>query len=281
MRRFYSILTSKPNIAFVMLAFSLWLHADYEDRLFDAFVAECTSHDMTDREKSLAIMEKVHDVVQQRERIFNTKASKAKLDGVRTRFLRSGDLEFTQATGACGSYAGMFVEACQRADISARLCQMQVGGKTVHILAEVELGGHWAVVDPQFRQTFQDANGHLVGYAEVSSRWAQYRSQAAPEYEEFGFTFDGVRYTNWEKVPVLMPAFKSILNMTMGRAAADQLSLRSYCLNVHKVYFFAVILLSAIYNAGSLILRRPKRGEESTCAPAPGSPDVPENLGEE
>ena len=225
---------------FLVAATVFWIHADYEDTLYDAFVLEHVTPGMPDRSKVLALMEGVHDTVTARRGTFTHASSNQRLVCVRTRLFRSGDLEFAHTTNGCGSYAGMFVEACHRADIRARLCQMRVAGKTVHILAEAYVDDRWVVVDPHFRQTFLTPEGELASFAEVSANWEYYSAQASDEYDEYGFTFEGVRYTNWHKIPMLLPAVKRILDITLGERA-NCISLRSYCLNVYKIWFFGAL----------------------------------------
>jgi len=236
------ILFSRWNIALGMLIFFLWMNADYEDRLYGVFVAGVVTPEMTPEQKMLALMSRVYRVVEDRSPIF----AEDTLGGpvcLRTIWLHSGDTRLLQANEACGSNAGIFVEACQQAGLPARVCQMTRENASVHILSEVQVDGKWVVADPTFNQVFRTPSGELASHADVSADWPYYRHQADSGYETGGCMFQGVRYTNWSKVPVLLPAVKGILNWVLGREKADQISLRSYCLNVYRVYLLAAVIV--------------------------------------
>lgn len=56
------------------------------------------------------------------------------------------------------------------------------------------------------------------------------------------YRYAGWRYTNWEKIPYIMPAVKWLLDQALGQAA-DKISIRAHVLNRYRVY--GLIVLSA------------------------------------
>ncbi|HVW62746.1 MAG TPA: hypothetical protein VHC48_21995, partial [Puia sp.] len=55
--------------------------------------------------------------------------------------------------------------------------------------------------------------------------------------------YEDVRYSNWTKIPVLFPAVKGLLNMIIGKAKADTISVRTWFLKVYDIYFYVIVFL--------------------------------------
>jgi hypothetical protein len=51
-----------------------------------------------------------------------------------------------------------------------------------------------------------------------------------------------VRYSNWTKIPIVLPAIKKILDLTLGKQRADDISLRIYFLRKYNICFDIVLL---------------------------------------
>ena len=66
------------------------------------------------------------------------------------------------------------------------------------------------------------------------------------------FAYEDVRYTNWTKIPLVMPATKRILALFVGDRV-ETLSIRSWVLNVYKTYMYillcayACLLIFSVY----------------------------------
>jgi hypothetical protein len=56
------------------------------------------------------------------------------------------------------------------------------------------------------------------------------------------YNYAGVRYTNWTKIPVIMPAIKKVLDFTAPEFAST-FSVRRYVLNVYRVYEVGLLSL--------------------------------------
>jgi len=57
------------------------------------------------------------------------------------------------------------------------------------------------------------------------------------------YRFDDVRYSNWGKVPVIMPALKGALNFIIGKDKADTISMRTWFLQIYSIYFYIFLFL--------------------------------------
>jgi len=67
------------------------------------------------------------------------------------------------------------------------------------------------------------------------------------------YKYAGVRYTNWTKIPVIMPAIKTVLDFAAPEFESP-FSVRRYVLNVYRVY--EVGLLSLLFAVAAYLLLR-------------------------
>jgi len=137
--------------------------------------------------------------------------------------------------GACGSYAGVLTRTLQRSGVPSRLAQMKCGDQWgCHIVLEANINGEYAVLGPLYNTSFISQDGTLASFKEVENNWNHYKSQTLE-----GCQYEDVRYTNWQKIPIVMPLIKTVLNTLIGENIvhlADQ----------HKAWL-AVCLLSSLF----------------------------------
>jgi len=243
---------------FAAAVFFCWIESDYEDRLYDAFVAEALRPGMSELERVVALMEQTHEVVGRRGHAV-VSADAERFRGLKRAWLHSGDLELLEGNNDCGSYATVFVEACHRAGIPARVCQLRTGGQSIHILAEAFVDGRWVAVDPLFGQLFYDRQGQPSGLREVIADWAFFKGQSPPSYSNLGHEPEGVLYTSWARLPLLGQAVRGILSVIGGTEYAETFSLRSHFLNTYRTYLILALLGMVGYNLTRLALARRQR----------------------
>jgi hypothetical protein len=260
----YRVVCTRWNVLLLALAAFFWVENDFENRLYDAFVAEALRPGMSEQEKVVALMQHTHDFLRRRGRAV-PEADSAQFRGAKRVWLHSGDLHLLEGNADCGSYASVFVEACQRAGLPARLCQLRTGGQSIHVLAEAYANGHWAAVDPLFGQLFYDRDGRPAGLREVVADWPYYKGQSPPSYRNLGHDPEGVRYTNWSRPALLGPAAKRVLDWTVGREYAETVSVRTYLVNAYRVYLAVALWALATYNLTRLALAW-RRGERQRSA---------------
>lgn len=253
-RLWYCVVCTRCNLWLLTLAVFFWIESDFECRLYDAFVAEALRPGMNELERVAALMEHTRRVVKHRSQLVSSSDAKS-FRSVKRTWFHSGDLQLLEGNFGCGSYAAVFVEACHRAGVEAKLCQLRTGGQTIHILAEAYVNGRWVAVDPLFGQLFYDRKGQPVGLREVVANWAYHRDHSPTSYRNLGHDPDGVVYTNWRRSPLLSAA-KCILEWTAGRQFTESFSLRSYTLNTYRVDLVITILIFAGYNLIRMYLAR-------------------------
>ena len=153
------------------------------------------------------------------------------------------------ANGSCGSYSMILGRLLKELDYPVRFAQMKVGGKFGgHIILETKTKDGWVVLDPLYDLFFMRPDGKLASFADVGAHWDYYSKQVPPGYD-YSYNYAGVQYTNWSKIPVVMPATKKVLNWAMGKEKADKISLRNIILSkfefILKILFVIYLPLSA------------------------------------
>ena len=111
-----------------------------------------------------------------------------------------------------------------------------------HILVEAKTAKGWAVLDGSYDLFFRKPDGNLASFADVGKNWDYYKNQVPAGYDN-NYRYEGVRYTNWEKIPVLMHLVKNILYLFIGKERTDGLSFRSLFLRKFHVLFLIVGVL--------------------------------------
>jgi len=156
--------------------------------------------------------------------------------------------------GACGSYSFILSSILNELHIPNRIAQMKVNGKYGgHILVEAKTAKGWAVLDGSYNLVFKKPDGNLASFSDVMGNWDYYKKQV-PENYNLNYRYDGVRYTNWDKVPVVLPLVKNVLSVFMGKESTETLSIRTFFLRKFNVLFniTAIIYLTLVM----MIVRR-------------------------
>jgi hypothetical protein len=155
------------------------------------------------------------------------------------------------AKGACGSYSYILSRLLNELKIPNRIAQMKVDNKYGgHILLEAKTSQGWVVLDGSYDLFFKKPDGNLASFADVQGNWEYYKKQL-PQGYNFAYRYEGVRYTNWNKIPIMMPFIKSVFALFIGKNA-DTFSMRTYFVRKFHVLFqctifiYATLLLAAM-----------------------------------
>jgi hypothetical protein len=176
-------------------------------------------------------MHMTHALLQPRNIIFANSSQMAKVsyDGSLT-----GDL--ISASGACGSYANVLCRLLQTLNFRARIGQMKVrnefGG---HIITEVLIGKEWVVLDASYDLCFINSKGQLASFSGIRDHWADYMKVLPPGYNP-DYRYEDIRYANWTKIPVIMPALKRSLAFFSPKTNVDEISIRPYFIRKYQIY---------------------------------------------
>ena len=180
--------------------------------------------------------------------------SAAEVGGFIAKDLHPISFDFTTGQGACGSSALVLGRLMLTMNYEMRFAHMEAGGVYgAHNVLEVKANNRWVVLDPLYDLYFVRPDGRLAGFEDVRSNWAYYKLQTPPGYN-MGYRYASVTYTNWSKIPVIMPAVKSGLNLMMGRERADAISLRPWFLRKFHCLMIVFLLLEVAVAAYTVIL---------------------------
>ena len=114
---------------------------------------------------------------------------------------------------------------------------MQVGSQPGgHIVTEAKTLKGWVVLDALYDQYFQTPEKQLASFSEVADHWRYYQKQVNKEYN-LTYNYAGVRYTNWDKLPILLPLMKKALVLVLGREKTELFSLRPYFLRKFLIQY--------------------------------------------
>lgn len=212
----------------------------YEKGLFSSLAYQVTQTTNSPGDSLTLLLNSLrstHDAIHSRHQYFNN------VSGFKADILQPVTVDLMTGQGACGSYAMVMARLMEDLGFEARMAQMKVGEVYGgHNIVEVKYAGNWIVLDPLYNLYFKKPNGELASFADVHNDWGYYKQQLPEGYDQ-SYNYADVRYTNWDKIPVLMPALKNILNFLLGGEKADQISIRIVMMRKFNVFFWCTLII--------------------------------------
>src|ERR1700730_767827 len=222
--------------------FYVRMEANYEEELFSAIRQNIANKvNLKDNQDSIVVkvMQGCNSLLGNRANFFRGQ----NLDGFKADYIHPASIDLMTANGACGSYAMVLARIFQNYDFSVRIAQMKANGIfAYHNVVEVKTNSGWAVLDPLFDVYFKKPGGGLASFADVKNNWKYYSKQLPKGYDAT-YKYEDVRYSNWGKIPFLMPTVKKFLDIVIGKQKADSISLRTYFLKKYDFYFYMILIL--------------------------------------
>jgi hypothetical protein len=228
------------------------MEANYENELFQAIHSDIDSKiNAADTQDAVVIkvMQDCHNLMISRESVFEGK----QFQGFKSDLLEPTSIDLMTARGACGSFAMVLARVLQGYKFEVRIAQMKSNGIfAAHNIVEAKTGHGWVVLDPLFNLSFEKPSHQLASFDDVKNNWNYYKSQLPSGYD-MNYTYVDVRYSNWAKIPIVLPAIKKILDLTLGKQKADAISLRTYflrkydfCFNITLIMFLFVFSFTLV-----------------------------------
>lgn len=221
----------------------LFLEYRYEDKVLQAFIHSIHNkkglNTNDEKEVMLAAMEKTYLQMRQKE------ITAMGMDlGALESFFTSPLMNFALTKdGACGGNSLVLAQILKGMGYEVRPAHMKVNGKYGgHIVLETKLYNKWVILDPLYNLCFKTPNGEIASFEEINKNWDYYKLQTPITYNQ-NYSYDGIRYTNWDRVPLIGQFSKSTLAFFAGEESANKFSLRKYFLNPKKVFFYLSIYL--------------------------------------
>lgn len=241
-RNLYVLVFLNGFLLAALLCFKI--QASYENGLFASIKSNINDHlDINDNADSIVVksMNVCYYLMKPRAVTFNNDAAAAM--GPEAGLFRSTAVDLMTASGACGSYSQVLARIIDTYHYPVRIAQMKAYGYFgAHNIVEVYTGKTWVVLDPTFNLRFIRPDGQLASFADVHGDWTYYSKQLPAEYD-LNYRYEDVRYTNWTKVPVILPAIRKILSTFLGAARVDGFSLRAHFMNTYTVCFNIFLIL--------------------------------------
>jgi hypothetical protein len=229
------------------------MEANYESELFQAIHSDINSRiKLADTEDSVVtkVMHSVHDLLVNRGSVFEGKP----FDGIKSELIEPTSFDLMTARGACGSFSMVLARVLQGYHYDVRIAQMKAGGVyAAHNIVEARTRHGWVVLDPLFDVFFVKPSAQLASFDDVKNDWNYYRSQTPHGYD-MNYNYEGVRYTNWTKIPIILPAFKRVLDLTLGKDVANTISVRTYFLKKFNICFDIILVLFVVVFSYTLIM---------------------------
>jgi hypothetical protein len=218
------------------------MEANYEKDLFQAIRSNINGRlSSRDSEDSVVVkvMHSCHDLLVNRGKVFGGK----QFQGFESGLLEPTSMDLMTAKGACGSYSMVLSRVLQGYKYSVRIAQMKSNGIfAAHNIVEAKTRHGWVVLDPLFDLYFINPSHKLASFEDLKTNWDFYKDQLPPDYDK-NYRYEDVRYSNWTKIPVLMPAMKKVLDLIIGKKQADDISLRTYLLRKYEICFNVILVL--------------------------------------
>ena len=234
------------------------VEANYERELFQAVHADINTRiKSSDSQDSVVgkVMHSIHDLLVNRGSVFEGKP----FASLKSEMLEPASFDLMTARGACGSFSMVLARVLQGYNYDVRIAQMKSRGVyAAHNIVEARTDHGWVVLDPLYDVYFIKPSAQLASFEDVRSNWSYYRQQVPSSYE-MTYDYEDVRYTNWTKIPVVLPAVKKVLDQILGKPVADTISMRTYFLRKYVICFDITLILFIItfsYTLVKLIQRK-------------------------
>jgi hypothetical protein len=214
----------------------------YEEGLFQSIKAGIDNKtDSNDNQDSIVIkaMRACNALMANRSDMFTAKSL-----GLEADLLHPTSVDLMTTRGACGSYSTVLARILQTYHYPIRIAQMKSHGYYgAHNIVEVKTANSgWVVLDPTYNLYFVRPDARLASFDDVKNDWAFYSKQTPAEYDP-AYRYEDVRYTDWDKIPIVMPAIKSTLGLFLGKDRVNGLSLRTWFLKIYTIYFYMSLII--------------------------------------
>jgi len=219
------------------------MQSSYEDGLFASIKSHINdSVDADDNADSIVVksMDVCRQLMQPRRSTFKSGTKDMGFEGT---IFHSTAVDLMTTSGACGSYSQVLARNLDTWHYPVRIGQMKAFGYYGgHMIVEVFAGSHWVVLDPTYNIAFTRPDGRLASFDDVHKNWNYYANQVPAGYDK-AYKYEDVRYTNWTKMPVVLPLLKKAMTIFIGAEETNGFCLRTHFMNTYFVCYNIFLLL--------------------------------------
>ena len=230
------VLVFLNGFLFALLLY-FYVEDNYEKNLFQALASYVKSESemkaMAEDSMLLKSLHLVNTIERTRSKIFGNQ----EINAWKADLIQPVTYDLMTGKKACGGFCYVLGRLLRESDVEIRFAQMKVGNEYgKHIVIEAKTSHGWVVLDPSFDVFFKRPDGQLASFVDVQSDWNYYKQQLPAGYD-LAYNYGGVRYTNWDKVPVIMPLIKNVMYFTLGKEKTENYSLRNLVLRKFNLLF--------------------------------------------
>ena len=213
--------------------FYFFTESKYETELFKIIAGKIKTQLTENYSKTDFALKAMHTSYELQEKRYLMFGNQ-QLEGVKANFFHPSTVDLMTGNGACGSYSTVLARILKSNDMPVKIGQMKVKGVYgVHMFIETKTENGWIVLDPMFDLAFKKPDGTIAGFNDLNTNWGYYKQQLPNDYNT-AYSYEGVRYTNWDKIPGITTSIKSMLNIVLGKEKADLISIRPYLLRIYN-----------------------------------------------
>lgn len=224
--------------------------AQYENQLFTAIrkeIADSLPKGYSKTDYAISALRTANYLQERRYLVFKS----TKIEGIKASFFHPATFDLMTGKGACGSYAIVLTRLLMADGIPVKIGQMEAKGYYGgHMFVEAKTEKGWIVLDPMYDLSFKKQDGNYAAFADLQHNWNYFKQQVPADYDST-YKYEGVRYTNWDKVPVLSNAVKYSLDFIIGKEKADRISIRPLLLRTYYILSWTVGILLCITLTGT------------------------------
>ena len=219
------------------------MQSSYEDGLFASIKSNINETVDADDNADSIVMKSMSACYQLMHPRAATFRSGLKNMGPEATLIHSTSVDLMTTAGACGAYSQVLARILDTWHYPVRIGQMKaLGYYGGHMVVEVYAGSRWVVLDPTFNLAFVRPDGHFASYNDVHGNWNYYVKQVPKDYDK-SYQYEDIRYTNWTKIPVILPALKKAMTLCVGAEETNGFCLRAHFMNTYTVCFNIFLFL--------------------------------------
>lgn len=224
----------------VLLASTIYfkMESTYESEIFGA-IAHFLVRDSIGKNNTDTFILRALDIANEFEHNRLDVFARQEIKGLKANLFHPVTMDLVTGNGACGSASAILARILKANAYKVRFAQMKVGNiYGGHIVIEVYRDQQWIVLDPLFNLYFKDSTDKYASFKDVQTNFEYYKKQLPPDYPA-EYKFEDVRYTNWDKIKIIGPIAKKILDLFIGEQKASEISIRSFVLRNYYICFLA------------------------------------------
>lgn len=164
-------------------------------------------------------------------------------------------LEYQRFLEDCGNVTNAFINLTASAGLKTRRLLLLNENKEVkHVVAEVQLGNCWVVVDPFFHILFRDREGRPLTKEDLRDPEMLWKATQRLTGYNPHYTYERTAYIRVERIPYLGSSIRTILNRTLpgweGKIAATLIFDRASLMQIFKAMILLCFSLLARLSLG-------------------------------